>query len=184
MNPTGARVPELALPATALAGLRRALVAELGPDRAAAVLRNAGHAAGDALFTILTQPGAEGAAPVSEFDADRFWRRFASLFTARGWGNLMHEDVHPGVAVLDSADWSEADTAAQARRPSCFFTTGMLANVLGQVAGSDVAVLEVECRSRGDARCRFLFGSPEALNGVYRSLVGGENLDAAVAQLR
>ena len=60
----------------------------------------------------------------------------------------------------------------------------MLANVLGQVAGSDVAVLEVECRSRGDARCRFLFGSPEALNGVYRRLVGGENLDAAVAQLR
>ena len=42
----------------------------------------------------------------------------------------------------------------------------------------------MECRSRGDSRCRFLFGSPEALNGVYRRLLGGENLDAAVAQLR
>jgi predicted hydrocarbon binding protein len=183
MNPTGARVPELALPATALAALRRTLIAELGPERAPGVLRNAGHAAGDALYQILSQPAAEPQPPVTELEATRFWRRFAQLFSARGWGNLAHQDVHPGVAVLDSQDWSEADPAAQARRPSCFFTTGLLANVLGQVAGGDVAVLEVECRSRGDARCRFLFGSPAALNGVYQRLVTGENLDTAVAQL-
>ncbi|HSJ13668.1 MAG TPA: V4R domain-containing protein [Longimicrobiales bacterium] len=183
MNPTGARVPELALPATALGALRRTLLAELGPDRAATVLRNAGHAAGDALFQILTQPSAEGQPRLAELDADRFWRRFAHLFAARGWGNLAHQAVHPGVAVLDSSDWAEADTASGARRPSCFFTTGMLANVLGQVASGEVAVLEVECRSRGDAQCRFLFGSRDALGGVYEQLVSGASADNAVAQL-
>lgn len=183
MNATGARVPELALPATALAALRRSLIAELGADRAAAALRNAGHASGDALFQVLTQSAAAAQPELGELDAQRFWRRLAQLFASRGWGNLVHQDVHPGIAVLEAADWSEADTASGARRPSCFFTTGMLANVLGQVAGGPVAVLEVECRSRGDDRCRFLFGSPDALGSVYDRLVGGENLDAAVAQL-
>jgi bacteriochlorophyll 4-vinyl reductase len=183
MNQTGARIPEVALPATAVGALRTALVNELGGDRAASVLRSAGHAAGDALYQVLVQSAGEPQPGVTELDAARFWRRFAHLFSTRGWGNLVQGDVHAGVAVLESTDWAEADATSQARRPSCFFTTGLLANVLGKVANADVAVLEVECRSRGDARCRFLFGSPAAMENVYRQMVTGSDLDQAIAQL-
>jgi len=36
-----------------------------------------------------------------------------------------------------------------------------------------VAVMEVECRSRGDARCRFLAGSPETLSTLYDRMAQG-----------
>jgi hypothetical protein len=59
----------------------------------------------------------------------------------------------------------------------------VLANLLGQVADADVAVLEVECRSRGDAHCRFLYGSPDALDAVYSRVAAGEEPGYAIAQL-
>jgi predicted hydrocarbon binding protein len=77
----------------------------------------------------------------------------------------------------------EADTQSAASRPSCFFSTGMLANILGNAAGAPIAVLEVECRSQGDARCRFLFGSNEALQTLYERVGSGESIDAALAGL-
>jgi predicted hydrocarbon binding protein len=178
---SSSRPHELALPAAALAALRRTLAAELGAERAADVLRRAGHSAGDALFQSLA--GARGSEDLSAIGIDAFWRRLGQLFAARGWGNLSHLPLHPGVGAVESADWGEADPASEAKRPSCFFTTGVLANLLGHVAGGDVAVLEVECRSRGDHHCRFLFGSPDALNAVYDRVVEGEAADAAVAQL-
>ena len=140
---------------------------------------------GDAFFQILSSDGssAAGRDALAQLDATAFWRRFAQLFSSRGWGTLSHGDVHPGIAVLAAADWAEADAAATDSRPTCYFTTGLLANVLGKVAGSDVAVMEVECRSRGDAQCRFLFGSPEALRSVYDLLLSGNTAENAVAQL-
>src|SRR3989454_1407749 len=50
----------------------------------------------------------------------------------------------------------------------CFFTAGMLADFLGRLSEETVAVMEVECRSRGDARCRFLSATPEVLEKVYK----------------
>jgi len=176
-----ARTHELALPAAAFTALRHTLIAELGAQRAAAVLRQAGHAAGDALCSSLAQP--RGATDLAELPASEFWKRLTQLFAARGWGSLQHAAPHPGIGTLESADWGEADPAAAARRPSCFFSTGLLANLLGQVADADVAVLEVECRSRGDQCCRFLYGSPEALDALYSRVAAGEQPDYAVAQL-
>ncbi len=188
MSPMSSRPTELALPAAALASLRGALTAEFGEDAAARVLRNAGHDAGDAFFQILSSDA--GAAPagstgsaIGQLSPDAFWRRFSQLFYSRGWGSLAHFDVHPGIAVLAAADWAEADASGVEARPGCYFTTGILANVLGKVAGGDVAVMEVECRSRGDAQCRFMFGSPDALRGVYDLLVNGASTENAVAQL-
>lgn len=175
---SGGRTRELALPAAALAALHRTLGAELGPERAAAVLRQAGHAAGDALAQTL-----QSSAALDELGSAEFWRRLSQLFAARGWGSLAHADLHPGVGVLESGDWTEADAVAPARRPSCFFSTGVLANLLGQAAGAEVAVLEVECRARGDAKCRFLFGGADALRAVYDQVARGERADDAVALL-
>jgi predicted hydrocarbon binding protein len=168
------------LPLPALAAIRRELTAALGPDAAARTLQAAGHAAGDAFHDLL----AGDDAPLAGLGEAEFWRRLADLFAERGWGRLQHEDVHPGVGALDSADWAEADAAGAARRPSCHFTTGLLANLLGRIADESVSVLEVECRARGDLRCRFLFGSPAALDAVYGSVAEGVSADRALEELR
>lgn len=180
MITTTSRPAEMAVPSAALGALRRALSDELGDDVAARVLRNAGHDAGDAFFQILAADTPSG---LSGLDATSFWRRFAQLFSSRGWGSLRHTDVHPGVAILEASDWSEANATGVDARPACYFTTGLLANVLGKVAGGDVSVMEVECRSRGDAQCKFMFGSPETLRGVYEHLLNGQTTEDAVSQL-
>jgi predicted hydrocarbon binding protein len=175
--PRQGKPPELAIPVASLAALRRALTDDVGGDAAARALASAGHAAGDALFSQLNPNGDEGVGETA------FWRRLSQLFTSRGWGTLSHHPAHAGVGELSASDWVEADPDAQSKRPSCFFTTGMLANLLGNAANSPVAVLEVECRSRGDARCRFLFGSNEALQAVYNQVSSGASADAVLTEL-
>jgi len=43
-----------------------------------------------------------------------------------------------------------------------------------------VAVMEVECRSRGDARCRFLAGSPDTLSALYDRMAQGSSYSEAL----
>jgi predicted hydrocarbon binding protein len=177
MPQTAKRAPELAIPVASLAALRQALVAEVGADAAARALHAAGHAAGDAWYPIISSSEDMNVGEAT------FWRRLSQLFSSHGWGTLTHSAVHPGVGALDAGDWVEAQPEAGESRPSCFFTTGVLANLLGNVAGSDVAVMEVECRSTGAHRCRFLFGSAEALNALYTRVASGSTVDTALAEL-
>lgn len=181
MSDTLTESPELALPVASLLALRRALEAELGADGASRALHHAGHAAGDALFDafIAAVPGAD----LGELDEVAFWHELAALFSRRGWGTLAFEGAHPGVGALESADWAEADPGEGALTPSCHFTAGLLANLLGRTAGDDVGILETECRSRGDLRCRFLFGGRDALGLVYEALRTGRALEDALADL-
>jgi hypothetical protein len=65
--------------------------------------------------------------------------------------------------------------------PMCFFTAGMLADFLGRLAGEAVSVLEVECRSRNDERCRFLSASPETLDRVYELMNAGRSYEEALS---
>ena len=172
------RFPELALPVAALSALRHALAGRVGDDEAAHALRAAGHAAGNVLAGILASPQDNSALAQSAY-----FRRLADLFANRGWGHFAHERPHPGVAVLQAGDWVEADPEFAAQRPSCFFTTGMLANILGRAAGAEIAVYEVECRSKGDARCRFLIGAPETLQHLHESATEGASVESLVAAL-
>jgi hypothetical protein len=41
------------------------------------------------------------------------------------------------------------------------------------MSGDAVAVMEVECRSRGDGRCRFLAGSPDTMATLYDRMAQG-----------
>ncbi|MGH7552908.1 MAG: V4R domain-containing protein [Longimicrobiales bacterium] len=192
MGPTNSRPAELALPVASLAALRRSLAANVGADGAAHALQDAGHAAGDAFFRALCrQPGAAGqmlseeTAPevLREIGEAAFWRRFSNLFASRGWGTFAHSAVHAGVGALQSADWVESDSVAGAVRPSCFFSTGLLANLLGQIAGQEIAVMEVECRSQGDGRCRFLFGGPGALEELFHRIESGQDIESSLSAL-
>jgi bacteriochlorophyll 4-vinyl reductase len=177
---TTTRSPELALPVAALAALRDALIAAVGSETASQALRQAGFAAGDALFRILA---ADDPDELGELPAQLFWPRLARLFAARGWGHLIYREAHAGVGALDATDWVEAVPESAATQPSCHFTTGMLANLLGRVVGAEVAVLEVECRSRGDQRCRFLFGGAAAVYALYERIAAGDAPDTALARL-
>ena len=176
MNRSAGRFADVAIPAVALASMRTALALQAGADGAARALQQAGRAAGDVIFQAL---GPE----VNDASADRYFQRIAQFFASRGWGTLQHDAAHPGIASLSATHWAESSAGTDEPRPSCFFTTGMLANLLGHTAGSEVAVIETECRSHGDARCRFLYGSPAALDALYERLAAGSNAEDALSQL-
>ena len=55
--------------------------------------------------------------------------------------------------------------------------------VPGAVAGAPLAVMEVECRSMGSERCRFLLGSSETMQHIYDGMSQGVHYDAALEQM-
>jgi hypothetical protein len=57
----------------------------------------------------------------------------------------------------------------------------MFADFFGRVADAPLAVMEVECRSAGAERCRFLLGSTEVMQQVYEEMSQGVAYDEAVA---
>jgi bacteriochlorophyll 4-vinyl reductase len=177
---TASRSPELAIPVASLRALRHALVTTVGADAAAQALRHAGFAAGEALFPVLAAGPDE---ELQRLPARRFWARLSRLFSARGWGQLSYAQHHEAVGELSSPNWVEAAAEDGASQPSCHFTTGALANLLGRAAGTEVAVLEVECRTRGDSRCRFLFGGAQAVYALYDRLNAGDAPDEALRRL-
>jgi hypothetical protein len=65
--------------------------------------------------------------------------------------------------------------------PCCNLSAGMLADFFGRVADAPLAVMEVECRSTGAERCRFLLGSAEVMQAVYEGMSQGQPYDEAVA---
>jgi predicted hydrocarbon binding protein len=174
------------------AGLRLALEDTVGPDAAARALQQAGHEAGNAIFAILsggaTHEGVSEDSTIADglgtIEEAAFWQRLSDLCVERGWGQIRFEEVHPGIGALESADWAEADPMAAALRPSCHFTVGLIANLLGRVAGNEVGVLETECRSRGDLNCRFLFGGRHALDQLYTGISAGDTVTDLIADLR
>ena len=57
----------------------------------------------------------------------------------------------------------------------------MLAGFFGYVADVPLAVLEVECRSTGSPRCRFLLGAADVMSHVYEDVERGVGYEEAVA---
>ncbi|MGD8277024.1 MAG: hypothetical protein PVH00_03310 [Gemmatimonadota bacterium] len=187
MNSTTQRPAELAIPVASLTALRHALADEVGDDAAARALQIAGVAAGHAFFDTLSHAGSPGGrtgeVDPATWSEPLFWRLLADLFERRGWGRIRNGHAHVGIGAIDAFDWVESQQEADALRPSCFFTAGLFANLLGRVVGDDVAVLEVSCRSRGDAHCRFLYGSPETLDVVFSRIRNGANVEETLATL-
>src|SRR5206468_12043632 len=97
----------------------------------------------------------------------------SEFFADQGWGELSATPLGSAVLALDSSDWAEALDEPQGEFPSCHLSCGLLADFLGRMSQGLVAVMEVECRSRGDARCRFLAGAPETLSILYDRMAQG-----------
>lgn len=153
--------------------LHRSL-AQYSPDAAISILQEAGYASGEGVYQAFcrwlgTHAGTERP---EELDAAHFGGALSDFFETSGWGHLGVTPVGGAALALDSPDWAEAEPGS-AETPMCFFSAGMLADLMGRVSGETVAVMEVECRSRGDSICRFLSASPETLQEVYEKMTGG-----------
>ena len=173
----------VALTRASLAALRAALMRDAGAS-AATYLQEAGYAGGDPLFASFSAwLRGRGSDDPAELDLPAFEAAATEYFRAAGWGSLSVGPLGEAVAALDSDDWGEADPASALTQPGCHLTTGMFASFFGKIAEAPLAVLEVECRSMGDGRCRFLVGNAQVMEQVYLRLENGLAYTEAVAEI-
>src|SRR2546428_1837705 len=159
-----------------------ASLASHAPKQTIAILQEAGYAAGEASYRAFAAWLNEraGVDSPANLDAELLTETLSEFFTSGGWGTVTLTPVGTGALALDSSDWAEADPGT-AQSPMCFFSAGMLADFLGRLSDETVAVMEVECRSRGDERCRFLSATPEVLEKVYNEMTAGRSYAEALS---
>ena len=171
--------PLVAIPAASLAQLRAAVTRD-GADPAP--FQEAGYAAGEGLYDAFVERlRRQGIESPESLDVAAAQHHASAFFRDSGWGEVRFETLGVVVAI-DSAEWREADADSTLDHPGCYFSTGLLAGFFGRLADAPLAALEVECRSMGGARCRFLLGSVDALDSVYQELSAGGNYVAAVTE--
>lgn len=165
----------------ALHHLRAVLERETGAQ-AALLLREIGFATGEAAFEAFEawcrehyQVGGS-----RDLDAAFLAQALSGFFGEAGWGSVTMSELSPAVLALDMHEWAEAEPHG-AEYPCCHFSSGMLADFFTRLGGSQAAVMEVECSSRGEARCRFLVGSPDMLTYVYERMTTGMSYAEAIA---
>jgi predicted hydrocarbon binding protein len=161
--------------------LRASLERDAG-IQAATHLQEAGFAGGEELYVEFAVWLARHRKLDRPADLDvRFLGEVLSDFFAdQGWGKLTATPLG-AVLALDSPDWAEALDEPRGDFPSCHLSCGLLADFLGRFSEGLVAVMEVECRSRGDTRCRFLAGAPETLGIIYDRMAQGTGYLEALA---
>lgn len=167
----------VALPVDFFAALGRAVESPASSVTVDSV-RDAGFHAGQALFDAFTAWLAErGEHTPDSLEDQRFGLLSAEFFGELGWGHMHLTPLSDAVMALDSDDWGEADHHGA----GCHVSTGLFAGFFGRVADAPIAVLEVECRSGGLGRCRFLLGSVDVLGYVHEAMGRGIPYDRAAA---
>ena len=167
------------LPAAALAQLRAAITHDGGDP---GPVQEAGYAAGEALYGAFTERLADrGLRAPEALDLDVAQAEASAFFRETGWGEIDFEALGAAIAV-NSSSWVEATADAAIGQPGCLFGTGMLAGFFGRLADAPLAALEVECRSMGGMRCRFLLGAAEVLEDAYEEMARGGSYAAAVSE--
>ncbi len=171
---TASSTPGIRLGRKVIHQLRASLERDTGLQ-AAAYLQEAGFAGGEELYMAFGEwlGRARGVKQPSEMDVEFLGEVLGEFFTDQGWGRLTATPLGPAVLALDSAEWAEALDERQGEFPSCHLSCGLLADFLGRISQDLVAVMEVECRSRGESKCRFLAGSPETLGILYDRMAQG-----------
>ena len=172
-----------AIPRASLTTLRASLVRDLG-DGFATVLQEAGYAGGESVLAGMRDwCAANGMGAPESLAYSQFQQAAARFFAETGWGAVTLEPLGDAAVAFDAPDWAEADPTAAMPYPSCYYTAGMLADLFGRVADGPLGCLEVECRSAGAARCRFLLASPDVIAHVYQRLTEGVGYEDALKEL-
>lgn len=170
----------VAISRAALSSLRASLIRDAGPA-AAGYFQEAGYAGGAAVFDAFRVWLRErGQGEPDALEVEEFAARASEYFQHLGWGSLRLGALRDAVATLDSSDWNEAEPRGGLDQPACHLSTGMFADFFGRIADTPLAVMEVECRSAGDSRCRFLLGSAEVMERLYEAMAEGKGYEAAV----
>jgi uncharacterized protein len=160
--------------------LHAVLEREAGGE-AALLLREIGFATGGELFEGFERSVTEHyhVAGPRQLDSKFLAEALSDYFSKAGWGPVAVSELTASVLALDMAEWAEAEPSG-AEYPSCHFSSGMLADFFTRLGGSQAAVMEVECLSRGEPRCRFLVGSPDMLTYVYERMTAGMDYKQAL----
>ncbi len=175
-----AQSQSVTLGARSLHQLRAALERSLGVQ-AAPLLQEAGFAGGEAMAEGLRAAVSDryGVGDPSDLDAEYLGEALSAFFAERGWGSLTVTQLGGSVLAVDAADWAESAPGG-GPYPSCHLSSGLLADLFSRLAGGQFAAMEVECRSRGDARCRFLLAAPETLTLLYERMTHGMTYQAGL----
>lgn len=169
--------------ATAIRTLRTSLARDLGEDVGATRMQEMGYAAGGEVYQSFRAwlPSHTDLRDPADLSAEALPEVLSAFFGALGWGTLVIERVGERGLSVASADWAESAPGTAAEGPACVFSTGMLASFFTSLAqGSALAAMEIECRTQGDAHCRFLIGSPATLAAVYDAASRGEDYRTAL----
>jgi predicted hydrocarbon binding protein len=171
------------MPRDAFTTLHAALFRDAAGN-APAWLQEAGYAGGPALFEAFGRwCAARGLAAPESLGIAEFGGSAAEFLSELGWGGVRVEPMHESALALDSADWAEANPAGGMQYPGCYFSAGLLADFFGRIAGAQLVAMEVECRSVGHERCRFLLASAETIQHVYDGMVNGVAYEESLAQM-
>ena len=162
----------VAISRESLKALRASLFRDLG-GTAATYLQDAGYTGAAQIYEAFEGwLRARGGPAANELTAEDFGQSVADFFAASGWGTLEFSVGDNGVATIESTDWAESVSADGSELSGCYFTTGVLADFFGRITDAQVSVMEVECRSMGAERCRFIIGTPEKLQEIYDQMAG------------
>ena len=143
-------------------------------------LRDAGYLAGGSLFDAFALWLEErGERAPEQLGEDQFGPLVSAFFQSTGWGEMVLTQVSESVLAIDAQEWCECEQGGGRDLPGCHVSTGMFAGFFGRLAEAPLAVLEVECVSAGQARCRFLLASLDVLQYVHEAMGRGIPYDRA-----
>jgi predicted hydrocarbon binding protein len=166
---------DIPLQTSALVALSPAALHRLRDTAGTQVLQEAGYAAGEGAYRAFAKwlPAVAGVEDPGELAAARLAEVFTRFLSSLGWGSVAVTQLAGAVVAVDSGDWAESQPGVGLQYPSCAFTSGLLADFMSRMGDAPLAVMEVECRSRGEARCRWLVGAPESLTALYEHMAQG-----------
>jgi hypothetical protein len=182
MTPTAQETVLVRLGPETLHTLRGSLEKLLG-GQAAQPLLEAGFSCGGDIYRAFGEwlEDKTGVADPADIDADALGELLSGFFVELGWGEISVTRLGSAAIAIDSPDWAESSHSGGAQYPSCHLTTGLFSAFLEKLAESEVAVMEVECRTRGDNRCRFLAGAPETLQVAFEAMSTGAGYEEALS---
>jgi predicted hydrocarbon binding protein len=153
-----------------------------GGDQAPAVLQEMGYGEGPYLHQLFVDWCARHGYGVPENVAAANFSQLASaFFDETGWGTVSVTSIADSVMAVDSANWCEAGAPVQ--YPSCYLSSGMLADFFSRLAGAQLVSMEVECRTVAHERCRFIIASAETIQHVYEAMAQGVHYEQALTQM-
>jgi predicted hydrocarbon binding protein len=166
---------DISLTASSLVAVSPKALFSLRDRVGAQALQEAGYAAGEGTYAAFVAwlPQASGVDDPRALAAARLAEVLSRFFSSLGWGSVEVQAVGEAAFAVDSMNWAEAQPDASLQYPACYLTAGMLADFMSRTADAALAVMEVECRSRGDHRCRWLVGAPETLTALYQHMAQG-----------